>query len=417
MTSSDAADRQRIKWVLFVTQAFGSAGFLVASTVTPIVGADLARRAAWAGVPTACYWAGGAIFASVWGRLMDPIGRRRTLSLGLTTGVIGASVAAGAIALRSFLGFVLGLVLMGAANAAMQLGRFVAGEVHEPASRGRAIATVVMGGTVGAVLGPVLVAPMSDLAQSLGGPGLAGPYAASAAFFVAGAAVVAALLFPEPRDIAARHATTSGPTTPARDLGAIVADRRIWTTMLAMVAGQAIMTMLMVITSLEMSHRDHGLQAISGVMSAHVLGMFGFSLISGRLADRWGRGRLIAAGGLLLVASGIIASRAIAVLPLGAALWLLGLGWNFVYVGGSTMLSDQLSPAERARVQGLNDSLVTGTAAFGSIVSGVVFSLVGYGVMGVVCAVAGLVPLVVGYRLRRDRSPVTLAESLEPAAS
>ncbi|MBM4187533.1 MAG: MFS transporter [Gemmatimonadetes bacterium] len=412
-----AAAARHIKWVLFITQAFGSAGFLVASTVTPIVGADLARRASWAGVPTACYWAGGALFATVWGRLMDPLGRRMTMTLGLSTGVVGAVVAAGAIALRSFLGFVTGLLLMGAANAAMQLGRFVAGEVHQPAARGRAIATVVMGGTVGAVLGPVLVAPMSALALSLGGPGLSGPYAASAAFFVLGGAVVAALLRPEPRDLALRLAQPAGPAPAARPLATILADSTVAVTIAAMVASQAVMTMLMVITSLEMSHRDHGLEAISGVMSAHVLGMFGFSLISGRLADRWGRGPLIAFGGAMLICSGVVASRAIAVIPLGAALWLLGLGWNVVYVGGSTLLSDRLAAAERAKVQGLNDSLVTATAAGASVVSGVVFSAVGYGVMGVVCAATGLIPFVVGRWLSRARQPLDPAVPPQPAPS
>ncbi|MFN0180856.1 MAG: MFS transporter [Gemmatimonadales bacterium] len=412
--------KTRIKWTLFVTQAFGSAGFVVASTVTPIVGADLARRAAWAGVPTAFYWGGGALFAMVWGRLMDPLGRRRTLALGLLVGVVGATVAAAAIGARSFPVFVSGLVLMGAANAALQLARFVSGEVHPVAERGRAIATVVMGGTVGAVFGPALVAPMSVLATEVGRPGMVGPFAASAFFFLLGSGFVAALLRPEPRDLAAalgaQTTATSTAAEPTRTIREISADSAVRSATIAMICSQAVMTMLMVITSLEMSHNHHSLAGISSVMSAHVVGMFGFSIISGRLADRWGRGPLMAAGGLCLVVAGLVASRAVQVLPLAGALWLLGLGWNFVYVGGSTLLSDRLTAAERSRVQGLNDALVTGTAAVGSLLSGVVFANLGYATMGLVCSVVALVPLWLGRRVARITAPGRLVPAVDAPA-
>ena len=188
--------RRRIKWTLFAAQSFGSAGFLVSSTVTPIVGAALAGSPRWAGVPAAFYWSGGACFAFLWGRLMDRIGRRKTIATGLGIGMIGAAIAAAAVAAGTFAGFVGGLVLMGAANTAVQLARFVAAEVHPRAERGRAIATVVMGGTVGGVLGPLLVAPASRLAESLSFPRLSGPYAASVGFFLVGSLVVMALLRP-----------------------------------------------------------------------------------------------------------------------------------------------------------------------------------------------------------------------------
>ncbi|MEO5763544.1 MAG: MFS transporter, partial [Vicinamibacteria bacterium] len=224
MSTANAA--RKIKWTLFGAQAMGSAGFIVASTVTPIVGGALSGRASFAGVPTAFYWCGGALATLLWGRLLDPLGRRVTLTLGLTVGVIGAATASFFVVQHSFVGFIAGLILMGAANSALQLARFMAGEVHAVRERGRAISTVVLGGTFGAILGPALVAPMSQVAVWFGGPPLAGPYAASAGFFLMGALITAALLRPDPHDLAREiHAASALPDVPARSVRAILSDR------------------------------------------------------------------------------------------------------------------------------------------------------------------------------------------------
>jgi len=370
----------------------GSAGFLVASTVTPIVGAQLSGRPSFAGVPTAFYWAGGALATLVWGRLMDPIGRRRTLSLGLLVGVLGASLASFFVVRHSFLGFILGLALMGAANSALQLARFMAGEVHRMEERGRAISTVVLGGTVGAVLGPALVAPMSALATSLGGPPLAGPYAASAGFFSMGAVLVVLLLWPDPRDLAKEVQRASEAPSPAlRTVREILRDPGVRIAGLTMAIAQVVMVMLMVITSLHMSHHHHALSSIAAVMSSHVFGMYAFSVVSGRFADTWGRGPLIGVGALVLVVSCLTATLSTDVAPLAFALFLLGLGWNFCYVGGSTLLSDCLSQGERARIQSVNDFVLTTLAGTGSALSGLVFSSLGYAMMGYLSAGVSLI--------------------------
>lgn len=405
--------QRRTRRTLFATQAMGSAGFLVAATVTPIVGARLSGHPSWAGVPTALYWAGGAVFATIWGRLLDSLGRRRMLTRGLVVGIAGASIATAAIRVEAFWGFAAGLILMGAANASLQFARFMAGEVHSEAERGRAISVVVLGGTFGAVLGPAIVAPTSRLFEWFSWPGLAGPYVASAVFFVIGASVVYVRLFPDPaalsREVALRLAA-EGAATPegARPLGEILRDGGVRSAIVTLALGQSVMTMLMVITSLHMAHHDHGLSRISLVISLHVLGMYAFSTVAGRIADARGRGTLIAIGGVLLFIAGLGAAPSIAVLPLAVALFLLGLGWNFCYVGGSTLLADRLRPAERGRVQGLNDSLLTGLAGVSSALSGVVFSQAGYAAMGIASAAVALIPLAIGLRVsRRARAAQT----------
>jgi MFS family permease len=153
------------------------------------------------------------------------------------------------------------------------------------------------------------------------------------------------------------------------------------------------MVMLMVITSLHMKDHNHTVPDISLVISSHVFGMYAFSILSGRLADRWGRGPVILVGAATLILACLTAPLSPDILPLGVALFLLGLGWNFCYVGGSSLLADQLSPDERARTQGFNDLLIGLVSAVGSLGSGIVFAAVGYGVMGLVGAGAAVIPL------------------------
>jgi MFS family permease len=168
-----------------------------------------------------------------------------------------------------------------------------------------------------------------------------------------------------------------------------------------MAIAQVVMVMLMVITSLHMSHHHHALSSIAAVMSSHVFGMYAFSVVSGRFADRWGRGPLIWVGAIVLVISCLTATWSTEVGPLAFALFLLGLGWNFCYVGGSTLLSDCLSQRERARIQSINDFVLTSLAGTGSAMSGLVFSSVGYAVMGYVSAGVSLILVALGLWLPR----------------
>lgn len=382
----------------------GSAGFVVASTVAPIVGAQLGGSPAWAGAASATYQAGGAAAAFVWGLLMDRIGRRNTLALGVSVGALGAAVAARSINAHGLPFFLVGVFGMGMANSALQLGRFVAAEVSPADERARAISTVVVGGTVGAVLGPFLVTPAGALASRFGLDELSGPSATSAFLFL----IVAALLFwrlrPEPRELA-RALLASQPdaleASESRPIAEILRGRDARLAITALVFGQAVMVMMMVITAVHMKQHEHALPSIAVVISSHVFGMYAFSVVSGRLADRWGRKPVIVAGATALVVACLWAPLSPQVLPLAGALFLLGLGWNFCYVAGSALLSDQLRPSERARTQGFSDFLIGLASAAGAVASGLVFAAIGFAVMGLVAAGASLVPLVMATRLAR----------------
>jgi MFS family permease len=418
MTPNLESIARKITTILFAQQSLASAGFIAAATLNSIVGKELSQNASWAGVPTAVYLLAGAFSAFGWGYVFDAIGRRKGLTTGLVAGVIGSGVTFYAIAIHSFSLFMVGMILMGIANAAVQLGRFAAAEVNKPEHRGRAISNVVIGGTVGSVIGPFVAGPAGNLVNTWEIDPLAGAYLIAAILFAIAAVVVFIGLRPDPREIGKEVAEkfpeaittirTLRGASSTRNVFEILRQPAAFVAMISMVLGQMVMVLVMVITSLHMHDHQHGLTDISAVIASHTFGMFAFSIISGRLADSWGREKVILSGAITLVIACIAATISPDVLPLGVALFLLGLGWNFCFVGGSTLLADQLSPAERSQTQGFNDLLVGLASAFGSLESGFIFASLGYNMMAYVSAVVALIPIIVVivWMMKKNTTPL-----------
>jgi MFS family permease len=401
-----AAAARRITAVLFAAQCLASAAFIATSTVSAIAGTALSGQRSLAGVPAAASTLAGAGAAFLWGLLMDRIGRRRSLALGLLFGVFGAGLCVGGISASSFPLFVGGMMLVGVAQAAITLSRFVAAEVQVPERRGRAVSTVVLGGTVGAIGGPLLVMPAGHLAMQAGTGEVAGAFGAAVLLLLAAGAVIAIALRPEPLSLIgggqAGHMET--PADERRPLREILGVPAAAAAVAAMVFSQVVMVGLMVITSLYMKDMHHDLADVSVVFSAHTIGMYGFSLLSGRLIDRWGRRPVILVGAFVLLLACVTAPLTGDTVPLSVSLLLLGLGWNFCFVGGSTLLADHLRPAERGRTQGFNDLLVGLAAALGSIGSGLVAARFGYAGVGVAGAVLTILPFLFVLQLTRARA-------------
>jgi MFS family permease len=388
---------RRVTTTLFAAQSLGRAAFFATGTVSALVSAQVTGSAAWAGVPAAVLQLSAAFAALAVAALTERTGRRRGLALGLGAGVPGAAVAAGGVMAGSLLLFLAGLVLMGVATASIGLGRFAVAEVHPPERRGRAISNVVIAGAIGSLVGPLLVGPSGRWALRAGVNELAGPFLVAMIVLAVASLVNLVWLRPDPRDVgrkmAQKHPEPTVHKGPTRPISQILRAPAALVAVSAMALGQMVMVMLMVITSLYMRIHQHSLTDISLVISAHSAGMFAFSFLSGRLTDRWGRGPVILIGAGLLVLACTLAPLSSEVLPLAAALFLLGLGWNFCYVGGSTLLSDQLSHAERAKTQGANEWLLGLATAAASLGSGLVFALTNYTTMGILGAVLALVPL------------------------
>jgi len=358
---------------------------------------------------------GGALASYPAARFMEYTGRRLGLSLGFVLGIVGALLAGAAVMTASFPLFLFGLAVMGASRAAGDLARYAAAEMYLTAERGRAISRVVLGGTVGAVLGPAIVGPMGELAKSIGAPELAGPWFASAALFALGALLLFLFLSPDPRDIgrhlAAQETEQQPENTPVRGWGELLRLPAVQTALAAMILGQAVMVMLMTMTALHMRGHQHSLGDISIVISLHTLGMFGPSLFSGQLVDRWGRAPVIGAGAALTILSCILAPLSTETWVMGTALLLLGLGWNFCYVAGGALLTDVLTPAERNHGQGSTDLVINLISASGSLGSGLLYASAGFALIAWVGLGLTLIPLLLAASLaaRQRRETFSIA--------
>lgn len=406
---------RRLTLILLAGQAVGSAAYLAATTVGPLAVLELSGRHELTGVGGFVYLIGSAGSAYVAARWMARSGRRTGLASGFALGTIGAAVAGGAIITGGFLSFLFGYLLLGAARGITDQSRYAAAEMVTPAERGRAISSVVVGGTFGAVLGPSLVAPLGDAMRGFGLNPLAGPWALAMVIFAATAVLLFTALRPDPIDLARQ--LRSDDDTAAESAAVRAADRPwrvllavpdVQTALAALILGQLVMVMVMAMTSVHLHDHGGGLDSISLVITAHTLGMFGPSIFSGRLVDRWGRVPMILLGSVLLIAACLLAPASLDTLALAFALLLLGLGWNFTYVAGAALLTDVLTASERARGQGTTEMLVNVASGLGSLVGGPLMAVGGYpliNVLGLLIAFAPLLSAANLWRVRRgDRS-------------
>jgi MFS family permease len=319
------------------------------------------------------------------------------LALGLAVGALGTGVAAVAIITDTLLLFLGGLMLMGVASAAMLLGRFAVAEVHPPERRGRAISKIMVGGVMGSIVGPLFVGPPGRLALQVGMSELAGPYLAALVILSVASLSTVLWLRPDPRDVgrkmAAKHPEPVSRQGSGRPIARIVHTPAILVAVVAMALSQMAMVAVMVVSTLYMKDHGHSLSTISLVLASHAFGMFGLSWVAGRLTDRWGPRQVILVGAGLEVLACALAPLSPDILPLSAALFILGLGWSFCFVAGSTVLSDQLSPPERAMIQGTNDLVMGLVTAAASLGGGLLFAVLGYSSVCIAGAVLSLLPL------------------------
>ncbi|MEX2183866.1 MAG: MFS transporter [Chloroflexota bacterium] len=390
--------RRRALWSLVAGVALGSTGHIAAVTVATIVAQDIAGTTAWAGAPGATVVFGAALGAVVLSQVMVRRGRRAGLAAGYGIGVVGALIATLAVIWASLPVLLVGTLLIGFGNASNQLSRYVAADLFPADRRASALGTVVWGATVGAVIGPNLAAPAAELAASFGLPDLAGAYLVPVVFVGTATILTILALRPDPyalADVSSRHDQPGGERSTAGSLRSVFARPNVPVATVALITVQVVMVLIMTMTPLHMTDHGHDLGAVGIVISGHTFGMFGLSPISGRLADRFGSVPVILAGLVVTAGSSVLA----AVAPpdggvlLFIALFLLGYGWNLGYVAGSALLTQDLSLAERTRLQGLTDGLIWSSAAAASLGSGVVVAAAGYATLGLMGAAMVVVPL------------------------
>ena len=324
---------------------------------------------------------GRSIAAYPVGWLMDHIGRRTGLSLGYLFTAVGAALSVLSISMwESFSWLCAGLLLIGMGRGVSEQARFIAAEVYHPVRRAEVIGLIVFAGTIGAVGGPLLVPPSTWLAKYCGLDAHAGPYLVSAAFAALALMLTLFLLYPDPMKIGRRLAGDLNKVeekNTGRKLWQIFVDKTVRLGVAAMIIGQFVMTLIMVITPLHMNHHAHGTQAISWVIMAHTLGMYGLSSLTSRLSYRFGQVKIVVTGALILGVSAVLTPISNQVPMLAFSLFLLGLGWNFCFIAGSVLFFSGLLPFERGRAQGAGETLVALAAGTGSLGTGAVFAEAG----------------------------------------
>lgn len=387
---------------LFAAQVGGSTGHSIGMAVGGIMAASITGTNRWIGVPVAVGALGAALASWPLSRLMGRFGRRPGLAIGYGLAVVGAILGMGGVLASSFLLFLVGMTLFGVSNTSNLLARYAAADITPAAHRGRAMGLIVWGSTVGSILGPNLMAPAVKVGALLGLSPIGSAFLISVAGYTISAILVELLLRPDPLTIArtleapARGALAAA----ARPVGAIVRDPRVRIAFGSLMAGQLVMIGTTSTSPVYLHDSGHAVGTIGLAVAMHLGGMYVASPLSGWLADRFGRGMMIAIGGLVLLlglaVAGLVPSRESGLVMIGLA--LNGVGWNFAFVAASALLTDALSPAERASIQGMADLVMGLLGALGSAGGGLILGTLGFGVLNVLGAVVVVAGLALGIR-------------------
>jgi MFS family permease len=336
------------------------------AAIQGLTGLALAPHKALATLPVTCWIIGGALSTMPASLHMKRAGRQRGLSSGALWSIGGALVCAAALWEHSFWALCGGSLLMGVSNAYAQYYRFAAADVASVELRPTAISLVLAGGLVGGILGP----GVSHLTVHALEPEYLGGYLGLIAFALASIAFLRFVRIPTPS--AAEQAAAGRP------LAEIAAQPKFIVAVASAAIGYGVMNFLMTSTPIAMQLCGHAFGDTAFVISSHVIAMFAPSFFTGPLIKRFGTLPVMLAGALLNFAAIGAALAGISVTQFWVSLVLLGVGWNFLYIGGTTLLTSAYRPEERAKAQGTNDQAIFLMMAVSSLTSGMTVTTAGW---------------------------------------
>lgn len=352
--------------VLALSQALMLSAIVLSMTLAAILGSMLAPDKGLATLPVAAMVIGTALASLPAARLMRRFGRRPGFLLGALVGTGGSAVCALALHHVNFAAFVAGHALIGAYQGFANYYRFAAVEAAGPAQAGRAISLVVAGGLVAAFLGPQLAESGRDW---IGGEVFVGSYIAQAGLSVLALLLLAWLRLPKPSEAV-------GAT--ARPLREILDQPVLRVSVFGAAIGYAVMIMVMTATPLAILGCGLPRSDVTPVIQWHVVGMFAPSFFTGGLIQRFGAPRVMQAGFLLLLGHVAVAVSGVEFLQFLSALVLLGVGWNFAFIGGTALLTQAYRPAEQAKVQAVNEFAIFGLVAVATLSAGWLYDRFGW---------------------------------------
>jgi len=381
-------------WLLAGLQGLFLTNNVTFIAINGLVGLALAPVAWMATVPVLGYVVGGALFTGVVAWTQARFGRKASFALGLAVALMSALLCAFAVYTKSFWLVCVATVLAGYYSANGQLYRFAAAELASSAAREKAVSLVLAGGLVGAVAGPNLATYTRGLTDAP----FAAAYLALAAVAVLGLGLLTAIRFPAPVAMSAARA--------GRPLGDIVRQPAFIVAAGGSALGYGVMNMLMAASPLAMQHFGHPFSDTAFVLEWHVIGMFAPGFFTGSLIKRIGALTVMGTGVLLNLACIAIALSGVELHHFTAALFLLGVGWNFLFVGGTTLALTTYKPEEKDRAQAVLNFALFAVMAISSFSAGALVTTQGWTILNLGAIVpalltgAGVLWLVV-----RNRSP------------
>ena len=353
--------------LLSVCQALFLTNNVTFIAINGLVGLSLAPLGWMATLPVTGYVVGAALSAMPVSRLQARVGRKRSFQIGLLVAAGSSAMCALAISMGSFWLLVLSTLVAGFYSANGALYRFAGPELVAPQFKERAISLVLAGGVAGAFIGPNLASAAKDWLPKP----FAGAYLALIAVALLGLVVVSFIKFPA-------HVPPAAGAAPGRSACELARQPVFVVAIIGAALGYGVMNLLMAATPIAMQQCKHPFSSAALVLEWHVLGMFVPSFFTGHLIKRFGALPIMFVGAVLNIICVVVALSGVDLMQFLVALLLLGVGWNFLYTGGTTLLTQAYRPEEKNRAQGLMDSCVFWTMAATSFASGALITTQGW---------------------------------------
>ncbi|AXF86532.1 Riboflavin transporter RfnT [Ephemeroptericola cinctiostellae] len=387
MTTQQQRTMPRVVWGLSLGQALLITGNILLVSVSALIGKQLAPDAAWITLPVALQFLGLMGVTLPAAHLVRRVGRKKVFLIGNLTGVLGAAVAYWALLHMQFTWFCAGTFLLGMAIGVGQQYRFAAVENAGSGQQANAVSLVMAGGVLAAILGPNLAIWAKNDA--------AGQQYLTAFLILLGlyalTLVVVALL-------PIKTPSVSEQTGDVRSYVELFKQPLLSAAIVSGTIGYAVMVLIMTATPLAMMTANFEFSHSAHVIQWHVLGMFVPSFFTGKLIARYGERTIILIGCMLLLACQGVNQMGHSYMHFTTALIALGVGWNFTFIGATTLLTRTYRPAEKAKVQGINDFLIFSFSALASLCAGYWQNTLGWAVLNALMMPATLIAMVLLYR-------------------
>ncbi|MFM8954354.1 MAG: MFS transporter [Actinomycetota bacterium] len=389
---------------LVAGQVVAAAALSAAVTVGAFVIQDiLGQDTPWGGISSATFTLGSAFMSQILSRKMSVKGRRVGLQYGYSLATVGGLTAGFAVHNSSLPLFILGLFLYGSGQASNLLSRYAAMDLAEDEHKSEAMSYILFGSTFGAVFGPILIKPAESLGENwFGWSTYTGPWVASAVFFLFALLNVATRLRPDPLEVSGGLVSQQGVGVARPKIGdafrTISQNTNSRVALSSMVISQVTMVAVMTMTPVHL--KLHGHEDVSPyVISLHIAGMYAFSPLVGRFVDRRGKLMSISLGAILLTAATVMAALAgEEATLLWPSLWLLGIGWSFGLIGGTSLMVESVPASSRVTVQGAADLMMSFCGGMAGFSSGFIRKAFGFHMLSNLGTVLALVLAIIGVR-------------------